>query len=337
MKEVILIPSYEPDKKLISLIETINRNRFDIIVVDDGSGKKYQDIFQKICNKVYLISYVPNMGKGHALKKGLSYIKEKYQKDYLVITMDSDGQHTIGDAIKLSNYAKEHLNTYVLGMRKRNSNTPLRSKIGNRITKFVYHITTGVNIYDTQTGLRCFSNTLTEFLLNTPGERFEYEMNALLSSPKNGIKLHEIEIETIYMDNNKGTHFKTLRDSYLIYKDIFKFGFSSIISFIIDYSLFSIFSIFLSLTLSNILARIISATCNYTLNRKLVFKSKNSLYKTALSYISLAILILMLNTILLNILVEKVLLNKFIAKLMVEACLFIFSYYIQNKYIFKRR
>lgn len=337
MKEVILIPSYEPDKKLISLIETINRNRFDIIVVDDGSGKKYQDIFQKICNKVYLISYEPNMGKGHALKKGLSYIKEKYQKDYLVITMDSDGQHTIGDAIKLSNYAKEHLNTYVLGMRKRNSNTPLRSKIGNRITKFVYHITTGVNIYDTQTGLRCFSNTLTEFLLNTPGERFEYEMNALLSSPKNGIKLHEIEIETIYMDNNKGTHFKTLRDSYLIYKDIFKFGFSSIISFIIDYSLFSIFSIFLSLTLSNILARIISATCNYTLNRKLVFKSKNSLYKTALSYISLAILILMLNTILLNILVEKVLLNKFIAKLMVEACLFIFSYYIQNKYIFKRR
>ena len=337
MKEVILIPSYEPDKKLISLIETINRNRFDIIVVDDGSGKKYQDIFQKICNKVYLISYVPNMGKGHALKKGLSYIKEKYQKDYLVITMDSDGQHTIGDAIKLSNYAKEHLNTYVLGMRKRNSNTPLRSKIGNRITKFVYYITTGVNIYDTQTGLRCFSNTLTEFLLNTPGERFEYEMNALLSSPKNGIKLHEIEIETIYMDNNKGTHFKTLRDSYLIYKDIFKFGFSSIISFIIDYSLFSIFSIFLSLTLSNILARIISATCNYTLNRKLVFKSKNSLYKTALSYISLAILILMLNTILLNILVEKVLLNKFIAKLMVEACLFIFSYYIQNKYIFKRR
>lgn len=337
MKEVILIPSYEPDKKLISLIETINRNRFDIIVVDDGSGKKYQDIFQKICNKVYLISYEPNMGKGHALKKGLSYIKEKYQKDYLVITMDSDGQHTIGDAIKLSNYAKEHLNTYVLGMRKRNSNTPLRSKIGNRITKFVYHITTGVNIYDTQTGLRCFSNTLTEFLLNTPGERFEYEMNALLSSPKNGIKLHEIEIETIYMDNNKGTHFKTLRDSYLIYKDIFKFGFSSIISFIIDYSLFSIFSIFLSLTLSNILARIISATCNYTLNRKLVFKSKNSLYKTALSYISLAILILMLNTILLNILVEKVLLNKFIAKLMVETCLFIFSYYIQNKYIFKRR
>lgn len=337
MKEVILIPSYEPDEKLISLIETINRNRFDIIVVDDGSGKKYQDIFQKIRDKVYLISYEPNMGKGHALKRGLSYIKEKYQKDYLVITMDSDGQHTIGDAIKLSNYAKEHLNTYVLGMRKRNSNTPLRSKIGNRITKFVYHITTGVNIYDTQTGLRCFSNTLTEFLLNTPGERFEYEMNALLSSPKNGIKLHEIEIETIYMDNNKGTHFKTLRDSYLFYKDIFKFGFSSIISFIIDYSLFSIFSIFLSLTLSNILARIISATCNYTLNRKLVFKSKNSLYKTALSYISLAILILMLNTILLNILVEKVLLNKFIAKLMVEACLFIFSYYIQNKYIFKRR
>ena len=336
MKEVILIPSYEPNEKLIELIKTIDLKRFDVIVVDDGSGKKYQNIFNKIKNQVYLISYAKNQGKGHALKEGLRYIKEKYSKDYIVITMDSDGQHKISDAIKLSDYIKKYPDTLVLGMRKRNDNTPLRSTIGNGITKVVYTLTTGVNIYDTQTGLRCFSNCLIDFLLCIPGERFEYEMNCLLEASKMGIKLHEIEIETIYMDNNRGTHFKAWRDSYLIYKDIIKFSLSSIISFLLDYLLFGFFSCYLPIIVANISAKIISASFNYTINRLYVFHSKNSIYKSALSYFLLAFVILFLNTFLLHILVEKVFINKFLAKLMVEFVLFIVNYFIHRKIIFKK-
>ena len=209
MKEIVLIPSFEPNHKLIELVETIDLKRFDIIVVNDGSSNKYDKVFEKIKNKVHLISYHTNRGKGYALKTGLTYIKNYYQDNYLVVTIDSDGQHKTVDAIKLCDYVKTNPHTLVLGMRKRNNNTPLRSKIGNVITKFVYEMVTNYNIYDTQTGLRCFTDELTDFLLSIKGNRFEYEMNVLLYASKNDIKIHEIEINTIYYNKNKESHFKT--------------------------------------------------------------------------------------------------------------------------------
>lgn len=337
MKEVIVIPSYEPDEKLIDLVYNIDKKKFDIVVIDDGSGKAYQNIYKMIKNHVHLISYETNMGKGYALKKAYSYIKEHYQDDYLVITMDSDGQHRIEDAIKLAEYIKKHPKDLVLGMRKRSGKTPLRSRIGNGITKLVFRLVSHQNIYDTQTGLRCFSNKLMDFMLNIEGNRYEYEMNVLLNASKNNIKVHEIEIETIYIDNNSGSHFNAIKDSIRIYKDILKFSLSSIISFLVDYSLFSILSIWIkNITICNVSARIVSATVNYSLNRKYVFKSNRSIYKSFTSYVILAICILGLNTVLLNVLVNTVGINKFISKIIVEVILFIFNYFIQKKLIFKK-
>ena len=122
------------------------------------------------------------------------------------------------------------------------------------------------------------------------------------------------------------------------YKRLFKFSLSAIMSFIIDYSLFTIFSLFISyVSICNVLARIISGTFNYTVNRKYVFKSDNSLYKSLLSYALLAVSILIINTLLLSIFVYKLDINRFIAKIMVEIILFIFSFIIQKKMIFKKR
>lgn len=121
------------------------------------------------------------------------------------------------------------------------------------------------------------------------------------------------------------------------YKNVLKFSLSSIISFIIDYSFFTIFSLFISnLSICNVLARIISATFNFTMNRKYVFNSNNSLYKSSLSYLFLAIMVIILNTILLNIFVYQLLFNKFIAKIIVEIVLFIINYFVQKKVIFKK-
>ena len=117
---------------------------------------------------------------------------------------------------------------------------------------------------------------------------------------------------------------------------IFKFSLSSIISFIIDYSFFSIFSLFISnLSICNILARIISSVFNFTMNRKYVFNSNNSLYKSALSYFILAIIVIILNTLFLNLFVYKLMFNKFIAKIVVEIIMFIFNYFVQRRVIFK--
>ena len=248
--------------------------------------------------------------------------------------MDSDGQHKIEDAKKLADYIINNPKTLAIGMRKRGNNVPIRSKVGNSITKFIYYITTGLNIYDTQSGLRVFTNDLIDTFININGERFEYEMNVLLYCAKNNIEMKEIPIETIYIENNKHSHFKTFKDSFLIYKEILKFSLSSIISFIIDYSLFIILLFILnSIIISNIIARIISASTNYYLNKTIVFNNKNN--KSIVSYIILAIIILILNTLILNLLITKLLINKFIAKIITETILFILSFTIQKKIIFK--
>ena len=336
MFKIILIPSYEPDNKLIDLVKSIDTSIYKIIIVNDGSNNKYNKVFDQCKMIADVLEYKKNMGKGYALKYGMKYIKDKYKKDYIIVTMDSDGQHKIGDAIKLINYVEYNPYTLVLGKRIRNKNTPLRSKLGNEITKFIYKVVTKINVYDTQTGLRAFSDKLVDFLLNVKGDRFEYEMNCLLDVAKNNIKIKEIKIETIYIEDNKSSHFNTLKDSYLIYKDIIKFSLSSITSFLIDYMLFILFSLIFNIVISNIIARVISANINFFINKKYVFKCKNNLLKSIISYMLLAIFILLVNTFLLNLLVTNFLLNKYIAKVIVEIIMFILSYLVQKNFIFKK-
>lgn len=220
MKYIVLIPAYEPDNKLIELLMTIPKN-IDVIVVNDGSNNNYNDIFNKAKKNAHILSYENNMGKGYAIKTGLSYIKDNY-KNYVVVTMDCDLQHKINDAISLCDYAKEHTDTLVLGKRKWDKTMPIRSRIGNTITRFIFYKKTGLNIYDTQTGLRAFSNKLTNYMLNVKGNRYEYEMNVLLNLKNSDINYYEIPIETIYINNNKNSHFDTIKDSYKIYKEIIK-------------------------------------------------------------------------------------------------------------------
>lgn len=220
MKYIILIPAYKPNQELLTLLKTIPQT-CDIVLIDDGSGKEYQHIFLESKKYAHVISYVVNKGKGHALKTGLKYIKDTY-KSYIVVTMDCDGQHKVTDALKLCHYIDAFPGSLALGKRKWNSHTPLRSRIGNSITRKVYYYFTKLKIYDTQTGLRAFSYKLIDYMLAIKGDRFEYEMNVLLNLKKNNIEYTEIPIETIYINKNKHSHFKAMRDAYKIYKAIFK-------------------------------------------------------------------------------------------------------------------
>lgn len=61
-------------------------------------------------------------------------------------------------------------------------------------------------------------------MINTEGNRYEYEMNVLLNYHKYNILVKEIEIDSIYLDNNANSHFNSLKDSYLIYKNILKYA-----------------------------------------------------------------------------------------------------------------
>ena len=222
MKYIVVVPAYNPDDNLIKLLKTIDK-RCDIIVVNDGSKEACDKFFSKVFEYGHLISYKKNMGKGYALKCAFKYIKENY-KECCIVCMDCDMQHTFSDALKLLDYVSNHKDELVLGKRNFDKNAPFRSKIGNSIIRRIYKKATGKYIYDTQTGLRAFSNNLINYMINNPGNRFEYEMNVLLNLNRFNIKVHEINIETIYIDNNKKSTYNIISDSYRIYKEVKKWS-----------------------------------------------------------------------------------------------------------------
>ena len=359
---LIVIPAYEPDDKLIKLVNDIYEKtaniqdiHISVVIVDDGSGDKYLNIFQTIRAKainepkydVHIISYKINRGKGYALKTALNYLATAYEKkEYVVITMDSDGQHTVEDAFGLHDKVIEEPDTLWLGSRKQSKASPLRSRFGNAVTRNVFKLATGVNIYDTQTGLRAFSQKLMPYMLKIPGERYEYEMNVLLELPDKGIKIKEIPIETIYINDNAGSHFNAIKDSWKIYKQIFRyiskifipFISVSFMSFLIDYFLFAglITGLKLNVLPANIGARIVSASFNFYMNRKIVFKSDKSVLKSGMQYALLAIFVLICNTTLLTLFNKYSNVNVLILKFIVECIIFILSFTIQKIFIFRK-
>lgn len=321
IKFVALVPSYEPDEKLKKVVNDLKEKEFDVVVINDGSDIRYDQVFNECGTKV--ISYPTNRGKGYAIKKGIEYVKDNY-KDFIIVIVDSDGQHRATDALTLCNYVQEHPDTLAIGKRIRRENVPLRSKIGNEITKYVFSLATEQDIYDTQSGLRAFEEQLAEYMLETKGDRFEYEMNVLLGLKERNIKYKEIEIKTIYIDNNKGSHFHPLKDSSRIYKQIIKFKRLSILIFILEFILFAtLYKLTNKIILSNIISGIMCASLSYmTINSE---KQKEQLFKNNLINIGKIIL----STIIILILSLKF--NLYVSKFISEIIMIVLMHELKNK------
>lgn len=341
---IALIPAYQPGPLLLELVREAAEKGFRVVVVNDGSREDAGELFQNAEKYAAVLHHRENRGKGRALKTGLAYIREHMTPGYTVVTMDADGQHRVDDALRVCRAAEAHPERLVLGSRKLKEQVPLRSLMGNTITRFVYRMSTGLRLYDTQTGLRAFGDPLLPEFEAIAGERYEYEMNVLLECSRRDIPVEEVEIETVYLDNNASSHFNTLRDSYRIYKEILKFSAASFFSFLLDYGLYILMLLLtagwshgVSLTASNVTARAISASVNYTLNRKLVFRSRNPIVQSAFWYIVLAAGILIGNTLTLHWMVADLGFNRYAAKLCTEVLFFALSWLIQRSFIFRRK
>lgn len=333
---IIIIPTLNPDDKLIKLVKSLKEDFKNIIIVNDGSKKECKHIFNELKKLNCIIeNHKTNLGKGEAIKTGIKKaITIKGINGF--ITADSDGQHTKEDILKLSKELDKNPNTIILGTRNlKNKDVPIRSKIGNAFSSFYYYLTTKRKCPDTQTGLRAIPIKYKELALQTEGSRYEYEMNFLLNIAKLNIETKYINIETIYENNNKCSHFRAVKDSIIIYKEFFTFILASLISAIIDITLFYIFSLRLTIILSTILARILSGVCNFTLNKIVIFKVKKNTIKQSILYLILFLSQMLLSGILVNI-TSLLPLHIVFIKIIVDVILFIISYIIQSKYIFRQ-
>jgi len=170
----ILIPSLEPDERLPVYIRSLAESGFGkIIVVDDGSGDTYQQIFREVesIDRTIVLHHEVNRGKGVALKTGYQYILDYVPEAAGIITADADGQHTVPDCIRLAEKLSEGERAVYLGSRDFSlPDIPPKSRSGNKITSTVFKLFYGVWLPDTQTGLRAFRREELPFMLNVSGE-----------------------------------------------------------------------------------------------------------------------------------------------------------------------
>ena len=338
---IALIPSYEPDDALLKVVDELLANSFKVVVVNDGSKITFDEVFNKLPNDVNYLHYETNMGKGFALKHGLQFIRSNFHEDSIVVTLDSDGQHKVKDAIRVCDLCEEK-GGLVLGSRHFDKGTPFKSRFGNWMARTSFLLSTKHKIYDTQTGLRAFEYPLIEKMQLVRGNRYEYEMNVLLDMIVHNIPIREVKIDTIYVDNNSGTHYNPFKDTMRIFKELIKFSASSLIGFGVDYALFALLTLFNVpfehwILMCTIIARVISASVNFTINYHLVFKKRETLWMALIKYAGLALFILGCNLLLMWLLYEKAGMNEYLAKIIVEITLFITSWLVQRLFVFRKR
>lgn len=347
---VILIPSLEPDDRLPAYMQRLLEAGFTrAVVVDDGSGEKYQPIFRQLAGMdgVTVLHHEVNRGKGCALKTGYAYIRDHIPEASGVITADADGQHTVEDCWKLAEALTADRRVLYLGSRDFNlPDIPPKSRFGNKTTSFVFRLLYGQWLPDTQTGLRAFKREDLPFMINVPGERFEYEMQVLIACARAKIDMVPITIRTVYESGNEGTHFHPIRDSYRIYKVILgsfvKFMGASLLATGVDKLVLHLMANLVlaglpySRAISALIARCISAPLNFVVNCKYVFKDKLS-KRTALRYALLALCIMLLQALSLEGLMTWLHIpNVFIVlvSFAVDTALYLISYRVQNKWVF---
>ncbi len=337
MKPVIIIPAYKPDQSLLSLIQQLSQNAQSIIIVNDGSGSSFDPIFAQ-CEKmpsVKILHHAVNLGKGQALKTAFNYFLTNTSSDCAgVVTADADGQHLAEDIITIGNQLAQHPLALTLGVRTFKNGVPWRSKFGNNLTRFIFRILIGQTLQDTQTGLRGIPRHFLKALLKTPSSGYDFELDMLISASKQKMKINEVPIQTVYKDENKSSHFNPLIDSLKIYFVFFRFLIFSIVSGLLDFFAFSFaFMLCGHILLSESLARIFSGTCNFLLNKELVFKSKQRVLPEALKYTLLCLVNLIFSYGLISSLVFLGA-NVYASKLIALTGLFIANFAIQKLLVF---
>ena len=335
----ILIPAYKPDDKLVALTDQLlTHDDLKLVVVDDGSGEAFRPVFEALDKRVTLISYPDNKGKGGALKTGIRYIMDHMPECERLVTADADGQHRYADIRRVLDKSEEMPGALVLGSRAFDGDVPLRSRFGNAMTRQVFAIASGVKVRDTQTGLRGFDRDGMRLFVDVPGDRYEYEINMLLTAARAEMPIYEVTIETVYLNDNESSHFNPLKDSLRIYACILKFACSSLICFGIDYVLFQLLRTFIPLTwVSNLLARIVSASVNFTLNKKLVFKGNEKTLPAVLKYAALAVFIYLIDTAILALLYEKLGWSRYVVKIISGLLGYLISFSVQGRIVHRKQ
>ena len=212
----VIIPTYNNDKTIKTVIDSCLEMTRSIIVVNDGSTDNTDEILRSYGhNEIDIVSYAINKGKGYALKRGFEYARSKSYR--YAITIDADGQHFASDIPLFIGEVEKNPNALIVGSRFLNAeNMPRQNTFANKFSNFWFTVQTLQSVPDTQTGFRLYP-------LEKMGRmwwmtsRYEAELEMLVYAAWHGVKIISTPINVYYPDPDKRiSHFRPFMDFFRI-------------------------------------------------------------------------------------------------------------------------
>lgn len=341
MNLAVLIPAYRPGDTLTNLVEALVRQPWRaIVVVNDGSEPEYDDCFDSLTKfpRVRVLRNSVNLGKGAALKAGMNFVLGELSDCLGVVTADADGQHHPDDIAKVAKTLEARPDNLILGARQFGGKVPLRSRIGNQITRLAFFLTTGRKLSDTQTGLRGIPQRLIPSLLRISTSGYEFELDMLVACKHHAYPIQEVSIRTIYEAGNSSSHFNPLLDSLRIYFVLLRFSFVSLATAVVDNLAFIAVFIALAEVLSaQVIGRTAAVLFNYPLARKAVFLSRERHSVALPKYLLLVIGSGTVSYMLISFIHNYVSVGVIWAKIVAESTLFLANFALQRDFVFTRK
>ncbi|WP_323736386.1 glycosyltransferase family 2 protein [Methanosphaera sp. ISO3-F5] len=193
-KVAVLLPAYNEEVAIASMILLSERYADEVIVIDDGSTDRTAEV-SEIAGATVLRHKI-NQGKGVALKTGFAYAK-----DYdIIVTIDADGQHNPSEIPLLIKPIEDDEADLVNGSRYLNgqdTSTPRYRRVGQTVLDTATNIASGVKLTDSQSGFRAFSSKCFKYF-NFDPEGFGIESDMLIEASENNLRILEVEITVRY-------------------------------------------------------------------------------------------------------------------------------------------
>ncbi len=216
MKRAILIPVFNEGLSIKSVLDSLNniKDRFDIIVVDDGSYDRTSDILKNY--DVITLRHCINAGYGAAIQTGLRYI---YDKGYSqAILFDGDGQHPVESIEPLSSHQFEHSSDIVIGSRfiDNYKETSLLKSIALRFFSFIIYLSTGKRITDPTSGFKCLSRKAMKYYISDVMPLSFPDADAMILAIKSGLTTSEIPVRMKERISGKSMHYGLKAITYMM-------------------------------------------------------------------------------------------------------------------------
>jgi len=199
MKIWVIIPAYNEEAALEDILREVKKKELSVLVIDDGSNDNTYSVAKNIADVA--IRNQRNLGKGASLRKGITYLLQNKEFDY-VITMDADGQHSPLDIDKFIQQADDGVDCIVGNRMDCPVGMPgIRILTNKWMSGFISKIT-NTKIPDTQCGFRMIKKEVLEGII-IKTKKYEVESEILISAAKAGFSIKSIPIRSIYFKNSQ--------------------------------------------------------------------------------------------------------------------------------------